>query len=332
MGYPQQMWKIAAAVALLGCGDNLRGVPLNELDASRRDADCTRFVRCGLFPDQVTCDAFFRPRDMNNLVAAVEAGAIVYDEIAADRCHDALAAQSCNLTDEDVRLPPADCMRVFRGTLPAGAECAIDETCISGSCGRPDCPRESCCLGECRAVPEPADAGEACEGASGCVEGTFCGRDGMCREVGGAEARCDKDSECAPHLGCTAAGIDPGFCRPLPLLGESCPYLRCAEIQARCDVDTLICVSAAWGAPCSNQNDCGPYGQCDGAGQCILTPTLGMACDGTCRGTSWCNADSGFCEAPKVDGMPCGSDGECASQVCLEGPAFDYCASLPVCF
>ena len=324
---------IAALLLLGACGDNLTGLAVEELDDSRRAAECMRLVRCGIYADEPTCLASMRPRDLRNEIAAIEAGKLVYDATAAARCHAALAEQSCDTTDASVRVPPAECARILRGRIADGDTCAFDAECVSGHCIAESCPRTACCLGECADTRQPSAPGESCNVDEDCLSGMFCGQDRLCRAPGQAESRCMKDDECAPGLGCVGAGLDPGFCRPLPLLGERCTYLRCAEINTRCDVDMLVCVHAGIGAPCLDDSQCNTqYGRCDiDSGRCVIIPTLGMACDGLCRGEAWCDVMSATCLSPKPSGMACGSDAECETQVCAEGFLFDYCATVPLC-
>jgi hypothetical protein len=324
---------IAAATLLVACGDNIAGLPFIDFEQARRTATCSRLVRCGLFDDVSSCEISFRKDDTRNERAAIDAGKLVYDPIAAARCVQAIANQSCDTTDRSVRDALPDCANVLLGTVADGAECGFDAECISGHCNRGPCPRTACCTGTCAETRPPSGLGEHCINDTNCQLGMFCGRDLTCHLRGGVESRCDDDMECEPGLGCTGAGLEPGFCRPLALIGQTCLYARCAEIQARCNTATLTCVKAGVGARCLDDSECNSlYGRCDlDTNTCTPIPTLGMPCEGICRGAAWCDSESRMCLEPKPDGNECGSDAECASRVCAEGPAFDYCATPPVC-
>lgn len=327
-------WPGVVLVVVFGCGDNLTGTPLEDFDAERARARCDQLVRCGLFTDDATCATFFRKRPDADLVAALAAGVVRYEGVNAKQCNDELAAMSCDTSARDARIRTEACERMFVGTIAAGAQCAFDDECASGSCNIPVCP-EACCRGTCRVAHETRAIGAACEIDGDCADDAFCGEDLVCHALVSVGGLCEDDTECEYRLGCIGASeLMAGNCRELPLVGEPCPYLRCAELGAVCTAARMCVALGLPGAPCASAADCSPFARCDLAGGvCVDVPTLAMPCTSSCGGEAWCDfAVSGTCEPPKQNGAPCGSDDQCASLDCQQGPAFDSCGDRPLCF
>lgn len=297
----------AVLVALAACGDNIATIPFDEYNHALRDANCARLTACGVFTDTSQCDRYFRDIANRDLVDAVRAGKVRYDGIAGTACVASISAAGCNTTSEDVRRSEG-CDAALRGTLPKGADCTFDLECASGACNAPSCTME-CCRGTC-VDAEPR------------VEATIA-IGGMCRE----------DRECVFGAACVGAGIDPGFCRTLPLAGEMCPYNRCAEVGVRCDLG--MCVGSGIGAPCTNDLQCSEFNLCDLPTQrCAAVPTLGMACETICAGASWCDHDAPqpTCAGVLSTGTPCRTSDQCETLVCKEGEMFDTCVEPEPCF
>jgi hypothetical protein len=176
-------------------------------------------------------------------------------------------------------------------------------------------------------------AGERCANDEECVPGMFCSG-GVCVVLSQRGQQCRLDTHCDYGLACIGATEqEAGACRALPLLGESCPYLRCAEVGAFCNASQICAPLGLPGTPCSRDAECSPYGQCGGGGVCEDTPHLGMACKGNCAGEAWCNRSSGqgICSAPQEDHSPCAVDEQCTSLHCEAGSFFNYCVALPIC-
>jgi hypothetical protein len=321
---------VGLAVLLLGCGDNVTGLPLSELDGAADRARCERLVRCGVFVDANACDGFFRKRPDTDLAAAIAAGLVVYNGPAAEQCFEALANQSCDASSRDARTVPATCADMFIGTLGTGEPCALDEECKSGTCLVPACP-ELCCPGTCHKAR--AAIGGACELDVDCGSEAFCGSDSACHPHALEGELCDRDVDCDYGLACIGpSDLMPGNCRKQPLLGEPCLYQRCAEIGAMCVSGTCIAVGLP-GAPCTKPSDCSSGALCDSAsGTCIALPRLGEPCTSLCAGEAWCDVfDTSTCRAPQEDNAPCTSNDQCASLFCAEGVVFDFCATLEQC-
>ena len=326
---------LAILTALAACGDNIRGIEIDELDASRHAAECERLVRCDLFSDEETCVAFFRPSVDPNLRTQVDRGLVRFDPLAAAACNRAVAEIGCSVTERDVRVTPDVCNRVLVGTVHTDGTCVADRECGSRHCSAPICSRSACCAGGCDAYVGPAQLGEDCVGDIGCVDGAFCGKELTCLPLGGPSRPCEADSQCAYGLGCVGATeFQPGACRVLPLLGEPCPYLRCAQIGARCSPDQVCVPAGTTGAGCTSDAECSQYYECDLAThRCAALPQLGQHCGSRCAGASSCDASGErVCIAPQPNAAPCTADNQCATQYCEEGPIFDQCASAAICF
>ncbi len=323
------------AVVLLGaCGDNHKGLPLDEVDQAREDAECSRLVRCGLFEDATTCTTYFRPRAQDSRNAAVAAGSLRYNGVAAERCFAWIEGSSCDATSSSARVAPRECDQIFVGNAAGGGTCFMHSECESGVCDQPACARDTCCEGVCAPAQKRGAAASACTDDQDCTPGTYCNSDKSCHALEAAGQPCLQDAQCGYQLACVGAGIDPGTCRPLPLLGDACPYLRCAEIGALCNAAQL-CVPSGPGAPCSSDAQCSFYGLCDPAREiCGPVPTLGQSCSTRCAGESWCDrgGSSPVCAAPLGAMADCTTDESCESRLCEEGPIFDFCAAEPLCY
>ncbi len=321
--------RILAATLLAACGDNGPSIALEDLQAETVRARCDRIVRCGLLTSHETCVAYFRAPDEGELLAAIEAGKIRYDGASALRCLDALAALPCDEASAEARAPIEACERMLRGQLEVGDACAFDGECASGACDEPVCPRDTCCAGACLPTRVAAE-GEPCATDGECVRGTFCSSQGACTPPSARGQPCRLDAHCDHGLLCIGATeLQDGACRTAPLLGESCPYLRCAEVGARCG-DAQLCVPVGLpGALCTTDADCSPLTLCGPAGACIDVPHLGEPCGFQCAGEAWCS--QGTCIAPLENKAPCTASNQCASQFCTEGVAFDQCEDPPIC-
>jgi hypothetical protein len=294
------------------------------------DARCDRLVRCGLLTTPQACTSFFRVPDEDNLYAAIDAGVIDYDPSNAQRCLKALAALPCDTTAREAREPIEACRRMLAGSREVGEECSFDLECASGSCDEPVCPTDTCCTGTCLAT-RVAAVGAPCTADEECVEGAFCTRQGACTPLATQGQPCRLDANCAPRLLCIGATeLEDGACREGPLLGGQCPYMRCAELGARCNAGGVCVPVGMPGAVCASDAECSQFTICGPSNLCIDMPLLGQPCDFRCAGEAWCSM--GRCVAPVENTTPCTADNQCASLYCEEGIVFDQCADRPVCF
>lgn len=318
------------ATLLAACGDDAPAIDLQALHGETVRSRCDRLVRCGLLASQETCLAYFRVPDEDDLHAAIEAGKIRYDGASALRCLDSLAALPCDETSREARAPIEACARMFRGRLEVGEACEFDLECASGSCDEAPCPADRCCAGTCLAT-RVAAAGAPCTRDDECALDAFCSSQRTCTPLAGRGQPCRLDAHCESGLACIGASeLQDGACRALPLLGESCPYMRCAELGAMCNSASLCVPVGLPGAPCATDADCSLFTLCGPSNLCIDVPRLGEPCDFTCAGEAWCS--QGTCVAPLENTAPCTADNQCASLYCEEGVAFDQCADRPICF
>jgi hypothetical protein len=327
------MRAVVLLVAFSACGDNRTGTALEDFDTEAGEAQCARFVRCGLFADDAACVGYFRKRPDINVRAAIDAGIVRYNGPAAERCHAELAELSCDASTRDVRVRSDACEQMFAGTLHANEACSISEECISGACDVPACP-DRCCVGTCRPERSFAAVDEACTLDDDCVDDAFCGDDLFCHPLGGEGALCHSDRQCEFGRGCISpTELMPGNCRALPRVGETCPYMRCAELGAACKSGMCVALGLP-GAACVSDADCSQFAECDmTTSTCIATPRLGERCSIQCAGEAWCDfMVTGECLPPKEVSEPCRSDDQCLSLDCVEGPIFDFCAPRSACF
>ncbi|HEY1557185.1 MAG TPA: hypothetical protein VGF94_20255 [Kofleriaceae bacterium] len=327
--------RLVGALAVVGaCGD--AAIPLADLDTEALHARCERFVRCGLFTDQDACEGYFRIVVDVNRQPSMDAGLVHYDGEAAQRCYSALAAVTCDGTARDARVPPADCAKIFVGTIGDGDACENDLECKSGRChvDTSACGDATCCSGTCASSTRAA-SGAACIDSTDCVADTYCGIDDVCHALGQAGGQCYVDANCDYGLRCS--GSSPRICEPAGTLGNTCPNGTCAEIGSVCDASGA-CVTAGLpdsNAACASDAECSMYAICDPSMHvCVSYPTLGMPCDSHgCAGDSYCDmtATPAACAPPLDDLTPCELNSECASNDCVVGPVFDECQEQPVC-
>jgi hypothetical protein len=322
------MRKVLAMLLLASCADD--GMKLDDFLAARRGAECSRLARCGLFASETTCNAYFRTPHDESLRAAIAKNKVAYDGTAAQKCLDALAAISCDTTQRDARLEPEPCAQVFTGRIEDGAACGFDGECKSEVCTRPACARDECCLGTCApTISSPIDG--PCEVDAQCAGDAYCHKSKVCRARSKANASCDDARGCDFGLACVdLTEFAPGTCRKLPLVGESCPYNVCGEVNARCENFTCTAFGLP-GAACVDNSDCSPFTPCDlSTGMCADLPALGQACTLSCAGEAWCS--NGTCVEPQPDKAMCeDNDDRCQSALCVDGPVFEWCVAPVIC-
>ena len=329
---------VALLSVVAACGGG--SIAFSELGRELQRARCEHLARCGQFPDEASCLRLFRIVPDRSLAGAIAAHKVGYSGERARACADATAQLGCDLTAHDAHIAPAPCSEMFTGTLAGGESCSIDPECVSGRCVLPaTCPPTGCCVGACRPAQPPGQPGDSCALPADCSDGLVCGEDLTCHVPAAAGGACRNDRECSDGLGCLGANpTSPGTCGALPHLGEPCPYLRCAELDLRCDdADTHSCVTVGLpGDPCVPATECASGFECDmAAHRCREIPTLGMPCDGVCGGEAFCSAtgpSAGSCVAPLTNTSPCNGYLECASYYCEQGPLFDSCKDPYVCF
>jgi hypothetical protein len=337
---------LALAMTLTGCddsdGDPANYVAVGDMPKAYKAAYCTYLARCGLFPDQATCVSAALsvvPTIDPNLVAAVGAGRVLYNGSRVKACYDAVANDTCDETDANGRTHIAACGAFFIGTLLAGEDCFVDQECVSQRCsGDTDtsCTRGTC-IGDTAPSHDLVPIGMACSSSPQCVDGAYCDfTTGTCTALRGSGDSCTGSSECGYGLAC-AGPTGSRTCQPLPRIGESCRLdLPCRDEGQICSTQTSTCVQVGLpGAPCTSSLECSPYYRCDfGTGMCAKNPSINESCSGSSRcfdADTFCDPNTLFCTATKIDGMPCTSDLQCASGYCDVDALTPVCATPPLC-
>jgi hypothetical protein len=304
---------IVGIVAIACNHGNGGGIAPADYATEAANAVCDYDVRCGLFADQASCLAYGLVSVDAGFLMLLDSGKATFDGNAAQACLDWISNRSCDQTQMDARVEIAACSQFVVGTVAMNGACEQNAECVSGACATADC-QQACCTGTCVAAEGPAGSGDPCVTRS-CDSSLACSMAGVCVPLGGSGAGCMLSSDCDFGLGCPA-----GECAPLPAIGDPCPTGECADIGAVCD-DASMCVMVGLpGAPCTTNDDCSKYAECNGT-TCVAQPTLGQPCDVGCSDGSYCNIPDGgsgvgTCDALGSDGDPCTRDAQCTSFNC----------------
>jgi hypothetical protein len=243
-------WLVGPLLALAACGGGVGGggggIAIQDLGSRDSEAECSRAVRCGFYPDQPTCVAA-NPSILGQLMADVQAGKIKYDGTAASDCLNAFATESCTQSGANAFRYPKACDEAFQGTAVAGAPCFISQECVSGSCTLPPSATGTTCIaGTCDAVFVPIAQGGNCtiDGPEfQCVDGTDCrvtagGTNRTCQRLVALGGACLTEEDCADGAGCF------GTCQAYPSEGQPCDPngVPCDAFFDACDAPSLTCV------------------------------------------------------------------------------------------
>ncbi|NVB80343.1 MAG: hypothetical protein HOV81_18260 [Kofleriaceae bacterium] len=318
---------------LAACDDDDGGgggpIRIEDLTSALQSKYCNVYVQCGLIEDLATCRTLFVDTPVDpDLIAAVNAGKVIYHADQAAECLDGLAG-SCDATDAPDEHEPEACDRTFEGTVAEGGQCALDEECISQDCYVPSCP-DACCQGTCEpgAITPRPHLGDSCVADTRCV-------DSYCDE---ATAICSAyladGASCTSSEQCTSASCLGTLCRPRAATGEPCgPLAECALIGDTCSQSTTLCAPVGLiGDPCTTYADCSPIYTCDETtNKCTRGAIAGESCAQTfdCYDRSYCDTTTMICTARKADGQPCEADSMCVSDVC--DPVSSTCITPPIC-
>ena len=325
-------------------GDGSNYVAVNEIDQAYKDAQCAHLAMCGVFPTRDACLA----ANLNtsggfsvapNVEASIYAGHIIYNGSNVKACIDALAARSCDRTDQSARSTPMECSGFFRGTLAAGEGCYVDEECLSQRCSGDSggtCSMGNC-VGDTPPQTGPAQIGQNCSSFSGCVTGSYCDElTNVCTALKGSGAMCMFDSECAYGLGCKGSS-GSRTCAALPTIGQACATDGiCRDEGTYCDFTADMCKQLGLpNAQCTSTSQCSPYYPCNqttNPGMCKQGPGIGQMCGSSnCFDAgSYCDFNTSMCVAVKADGQPCDSSQQCACGTCDFNT--QLCSSPMTCF
>lgn len=195
-------------------------VPLSELSPVYAEVSCAKIFECctqeeivmqfeGLGDpptNEAECRAFlggFLSLGTSQLMMSEAAGRIRYDADMAGACADSIRDVSC--AEYRGGFSPmgsgATCDAVIVPLVEVGGACSQDQECTTGHCERTGSDDGQC-------APLPA-MGEDC--TFDCVEGLYCGFDGMSRTCQPTKAdgeECDGDGECQSER---CAGGDPAM-------------------------------------------------------------------------------------------------------------------------
>ncbi len=311
---------VALVIAVSACGgDGAREIPLEAYLVETEIAACEASVACGRMPDLETCRAArFHETDpvLASLIAAVAAGRIVYDPLAAGACVDGQRApcRRSEVGDDDAWR--ASCERVFVGTVAQGGACAIDPECadLAECIPDPGCTF-SCCPGSCgppRVPFQPVEIGGACSSSVECVDEAYCeagepGPGGTCTARITEGGSCTDPSSCAEGLFCVGPSEESETCKRPPGEGQSCAELSlCDRYDNFCDADLTCRRRGRPGDPCvpiSESSSCLDYAACV-SGICAARPAVAESCaELECLGELDCDETS-TCAAPN-DPPPC---------------------------
>lgn len=313
-------------------GDGTNYLAPKDIADAYKAAQCTYLVRCGYFPDQGSCLAAEIMVSSSlytidpNVEAAIYAGHVIYNGGNVKICIDAIAARTCDRTDQTHRDQPRECDAFFRGTLVGGEACYVDEECVSGRCSGDSSGTCSLgtCIGDTAPVFEPAQIGENCSSLTGCVEGAYCDQlTDMCTALKSSGATCTLDGECAYGLGCKGT-TGTRTCAALPAIGQACATDGvCRDDGTYCDFTADMCKQVGLpNAQCTSTSQCSPYYPCNlttTPGMCKQGPGIGMPCSSSNRcfdAGTYCDFNTSMCAALKADGMPCSSSSECLNDIC----------------
>lgn len=225
---------------------------------------CEVYQPCNCPPaDTNVCVATWQTRCQVFAEGEVAAGRSFVEE-SGQRCLErvALHVQDCAIVDPTELLPePWNC-ELFRGSVPLGGECLVNEDCaepeqgealcelsggggtciqtrtagVGDECDRNSfgalCERGLFCDSTTGTCAEPAALGEACafqgdDGKASCAGGNFCSpSSGECTAPAGVDESCEPyfiRNTCEPGLACDAL---VGVCAPAAVVDT-----------ARCDLD-----------------------------------------------------------------------------------------------
>lgn len=309
------------------CGDGPRNevTSLNEFLAATQRIACDQSVRCG----GIGASERNRCYDLYNLLsdgpvnpqALVDKGDIAFDSGAAGRCLDALETVPCTRTSASL----SDCDIVFRGALPLGAPCVIDEQCKDAYCTS----NTAGCSGVCTAFPA---TGTACSVKVPCGPSDVCDpTSSKCVARLPAGAGCAATYFCARGLSCAQ-----GKCASPGSVGTSCGLNTDCTSGTFCDQATKKCAAQlAEGAPCTAAGMCGDGLACaglavgGGSGTCRPWLDAGKACTPGafgCPQDMTCDNTGKVCKGAGALGEMC-TNGSCAADLYCNA-ATQKCAPL----
>jgi hypothetical protein len=202
---------------LAGCDSSTTAVVgVAEFDRQLEQLMCDALFRCCAstkYADPASCANVFAASDVPKdakLNAAIAAGYVTFDGVAAAACLDAYRAvyASC---DHPLSVDPPVCKNWLYGVLPVGAACTgsdLGGRCAPGLyCGP---PFSDTGVGTC--APLPIAGADCSQSGSECMGGAVCLPNQRCGMPLAAGQACDY------HEQCQSDNCDAGVCSPSPRL------------------------------------------------------------------------------------------------------------------
>jgi hypothetical protein len=281
-------------------------------------AKCARMAECGLtalfeLGDAATCAPRLALWCKAN--QSIPGSGFTTDKLEA--CADAVGSLDCNALrnywPQEIEVGPA-CSQLMKGTLPAGSQCTLGQSCESGGCVIGD-------LGPCGTCAPIGHGGDDCvNGAVVCGDGLACDTTRwicMTHVVSGHGDTCAAvGHDCDEGLRC----VD-GTCESMAQEGEACRFAdECdANKQLVCDADRMICAQMVvavsqigeaceiWGPAESpvKMAVCAAGSTCLN-GVCVATAPDGGSCAGEkpCMYPFSCDPEGDLCALPDWAGCP----------------------------
>jgi len=329
-------WIVAIVVFSACAGEPRAPVALEDYPAAQLEAFCRASVRCGGLASFDSCrqelvQFYYAPLSIS-LVAAIDAGVVKFDGVAARDCVDAMAARGCFEEPGD----PYACTQVFIGTVAGGGACELYAECVSGMCSVPDCG-QSCCAGTCFYGPQwfTAQIGDTCTDGLECRDGLYC-YNYKCAEPVAAGGSCADFKRCESGSLCISQR-----CVPLPRAGEHCDdTLTCIDYNTRCGPTSHVCeeLFAQLGEACGPDRLCTLLSRCDETSHCSIRKLpFGSSCkvfeDSCSDPDAYCQVvdmeGNAACARHVPDGASCDELHRCARGTC--STETHTCDPGPVC-
>ncbi len=326
---------------------------------------CQRLQTCGFLDaaQESSCETFLRSfnLDFDGIPAALAAGRIAYDPIAAQGCLDAWSGSDCTYAGYALPIHTTAveaCARVFSGNVAQGGACCFgfqcqdDAACTAGKCAAPgpcgSCtPNDNCINNACVARP---DVGQTCaqDGSIRCKAGLVCiptadYLSGTCGALGVAGDRCFNDFQtnpCGAGLYCDFTLAQP-VCALLATIGQDCGDTTACAAGLLCphaDTSTMtlgkcappIARDGACSLATSGDTGCKMFEQCNGT-TCDLDTVLGSTCSMTCD-LGYCDLATNTCKPAVPEGGACtpGLDSQCEQRTACDAVT-STCSSASLC-
>lgn len=208
-----------------------------------------------------------------SLGASLDRGAVTIEDVAIDRCKEAVSKQleGCGWVSPVAPPLPDACRGVVRGLRKIGERCRSSIECFDGlACLGAGPEREGICAAPTKARARcevPADDAVAftradasrhptCEGL--CIKG-------VCVPFSPSDGPCQSSAACAGGLHCIAGRCQD---KPLPAIGEPCPGGTSCGAGAHCQEGTCVALKDA-GESCKLPTECRSFECAKGPGEAL---------------------------------------------------------------